>query len=810
MSVASVSSSDAGAGYQVTLSLEGCTRSGIAVTALLELALRSIYTKVMRSLENGSLCGMNFRLILFAAVLLCSGLSFGQRKMELNQVFSGELEPDPVLASAAWMPDGENLLDIEAGNVVQIHARTGKKTTLIHAANLNGFVPESVSIPGQKALLFGNSRKVWRLNTKGEYAVFDLKSKKLIRLGPSEARTELMFAKISPSGDKVGYVLRNNLYAYEFSTGRTRKLTSDGSVTLINGTFDWVYEEELGLRDGWRWSPDGRSIAFWQLDTHLEPIYTLVNQSKLRQEMRRLPYPHPGDPNAKARIGVVSASGGRTRWLKPEASPWNGYLARMDWVPGSNKLILQSLNRRQNRNEYYLVDTKSSQSKRIWSDSDSTWVDIIDTGENGFGWSASGREFLASSERSGYRHLYAVDLNGNSRDLTPATFDVDSVGIQVAHGNVYFYASPKDSTQRYLYRSSYSNLAPIRLTPEQYPGTNTYSIAPKGNLAIHEISRLGEVPTRNVIDLNSHQTIRELTANSELKRKLSDFDLGKIERKTLLAADGKSEMDAILVLPPRFNPSQRYPVFFDIYGGPSGASAFDKWLGIQQLYWWYLAQEGYICVTVDNRGTPTLKGRQWRKAIYKNMNPVIAADLASAGKQVAELPFVDPKRIGIWGWSTGGINTLQSMFSYPEIWSLGIAIAPLADIMLYDSIYTERYSGLPSESKRAYFNDSVANFTKGLKGNLLIAYGTGDDNAHAQNSEWLIDYLVRDGKDFSTIVLPNRTHEMSEGEGSMEYLFRSMVKFLKSNMPPGPKKEVGGDSLRRFAIPLISELRNHV
>lgn len=709
-----------------------------------------------------------------------------QEPLSIDRIFSGEFEPEPALGSATWQADGKTLVDIQAGRIVSIEAATGKTSTLVGAAELKGFVPESVTRTGNKLLLFGNSRKVWRLNTRGDYAVFDLTARRFQRIGPPTAKSELMFAKLSPDARRVGYVYRNDIFVVSLDGGRTARITRDGSKHIINGTFDWVYEEELGLRDGWRWSPDGKSIAFWQLDTRLEPVFTLVDQSKKGQVLKQFPYPHPGDPNASARIGVAPVSGGRVRWMKPIATPWNGYLARMDWVPNSSKLLVQFLNRRQNRLDFNIVDSKTGKEERIWNDTDTTWVDMTDTGSNGVAWIGGGKQFLAVSERSGRRHVYAIGMDGRSRDLTPGNLDVDAFGIQAVGDAVYFYASPEDAAQRYLYRTTAAAI-PKRSTPNGLDGTHIYALAPKGNLAIHEYSKLGEPPMRELVDLREHRRVRGLTSNSTLATKLSSVKKGSIERRAFLAADGKSSMDAILVYPPDFDASKKYPVFFDIYGGPSGTTVSDRWLGFQQLFWWMLAEKGYIIATVDNRGTPALKGRAWRKSIYLKMNPIIAADLASAARQMAALPFVDASRIGLWGWSSGGTNTLQSLFSYPDVWSLGIAVAPIGDIGLYDTIYTERYSGLPSENPHAYFNDSPVNFVRGLRGNLFIAYGTGDDNCHSQNTEWLIDRMVAERKRFTVMPYPNRTHEVSEGRGTIQHLFDTIVEFLTRNMLPGPK-----------------------
>ncbi|MBI1335181.1 MAG: prolyl oligopeptidase family serine peptidase [Armatimonadetes bacterium] len=728
------------------------------------------------------------RAICALIVAFACRLAAAQEQLSIESLFDGRYSSATDGPIGHWLPGSHSLLSIQQGAVVKIDAESGEIKTLVKAEDLDGFKPETASMTDDKVLLYGNSKKVWRLNTRGDYYVFDLKTRKLRRLGPSKAQSELMFAKISPDGKSAGYVYHNNIYVCSLQTGRIRSITHDGAEKTVNGTFDWVYEEELGLRDGWRWSPDSKQIAFWQLDTSPEAMFTLVDQSNKTQVIKKFPYPQAGTPNARARIGVVSTYGGRVKWMNPKATPDNGYLARMDWAANSKELLIQFLNRRQNQDDYYLVSARTGKEHLIWSDKDPAWVDIMDTAPTGVAWVAQGQKFLTLSERSGQRHLYAVDRNGKDSDLTPGEYDVDTDGIQTAGNAIFFYASPGAAAQRYLYQTSLDNEEPYRLTPANLDGTNSYDISPDGALAIHDYSRLGVPTQRDLVEFPLHRTLRVITANKALTLRVENIDKGSLERRTFSTADGQRKMDAIVVYPPNFDATKKYPVFFEVYGGPAGVQVKDQWLGVQQMLWWLIAQKGYIVCTFDNRGTPALKGRAWRKSIYLNMNPIIAADQAAAARQMAALPYVDSKRIGVWGWSTGGTNTLQALFSYPDIWSLGIAVAPGTDISLYDTIYTERYSGLPKEHPQAYFNDSPVNFVKGLHGDLLVIHGTGDDNCHYQNTEWLIDRLVAEGKQFTMMSYPNRTHEISEGQGTVEHLFNLILGFLQSHMPGGPLK----------------------
>lgn len=738
------------------------------------------------------------------ALLFFPALLSAQQPGEItfDRLFGGEFFGAPGAPTGRWLPDGR-MIASQAAGIVTIDAVSGEIKTLVPKEKLGDVRPVNLTLSedGKKLMIFANSERVWRTNTRGDYFVYDLQAGRLTRLGPAEAKSELMFAKLSPDGTKAGYVFKNNLYMQSLADGKVTQLTRDGTDKIVNGTFDWVYEEELSLQDGWRWSPDGTKVAFWQLDTTHEPIFTMINNTdSLYPTLKQFPYPKAGDTNADARIGVVSIAlavrmqlldfafsptASAVVWMEPKATSESGYIARMDWAANSDELLIQMLNRRQDTNEFVLADADTGKARTILQDKDEAWVDVVNTGPNGVEWVSGGTEFVFYSERSGWRHLHAADREGRVRDLTPGDIDLDWNGVTIAGDTIYFTASPEDSTQRHLYRTSISNPAPIRVTPAGVKGTNTYSISPDGRFAIYNHSSVGVPGDQTMISLPSHARVRMLTDRTSLRERVAQIRKGNIERRELIAADGKTKMDAYLFYPPDFDPSKKYPVFFEVYGEPWGATAVDAWTGFGQIYWWMLAQKGYIVATVDNRGTPCLKGREWRKVMYKQVSGVASADHAAAAQQLAQLPYVDSSRMGIWGWSGGGVSTLHALFRYPDVWSLGIAVAPVPDVSLYDTIYTEKYRGLPKDNPEAYQGDSAISFAKNLKGSLLIIHGTGDDNVHYQGTERLIDELVKHNKPFTVMPYPNRSHGIFEGQGTTRHLYELMIRFLTTNMPPG-------------------------
>jgi dipeptidyl-peptidase-4 len=718
------------------------------------------------------------------------------------------------LDAPQWQADGSGYLMLEASgggreslDIVRYDAATGARSVLVSADKL---VPQGQTTPltieayelsqdGQKLLIFTNSARVWRSNTRGDYWVLDLQSWKLKKLGGAAQPSTLMFAKFSPDGARAGYVRENNIYVESLSDGRITQVTSDGTRYIVNGTFDWVYEEELFCRDGWRWSPDGRQIAYWQLNTEGVKEFKLINNTAgLYPEVTTFPYPKAGEMNSAARVGAVSAEGGLTRWFEVPGDPRNHYLPRMEWAANSTEVIIQQLNRLQNTNLVMLGDARTGQVRPVMTEKDEAWVDVawgdIDWDKKGLArgdveWLDNGKRFLWASERDGWRHIYSVSRDG--KDVKPVTrgdYDVISVeGVDEAGGWLYFIASPENATQRYLFRTRLAGAARAeRLSPANEPGTHGYLISPRGNLAIHTFSAFNKVPVTDVVRLPGHTRLRTLIDNQDVQERFDRLRQVKSEFFRVDVGEGV-QLDGWMMKPPGFDPQKRYPVLFYVYGEPWGQTVLDVWGGRNLLWYTMLAERGYIVMSVDNRGTPAPKGRAWRKSIYRRMGIINSQDQANAARAVAKWPFVDPSRIGIWGWSGGGSSSLNAIFRYPDVYSMAMAVAPVPDIRYYDTIYQERYCGLPQDHPDEYRQSSPITFAGQLKGRLLIVHGTGDDNVHYQGTEELINALVAANKPFSMMAYPNRSHGIYEGPGTTRHLYELLTRFLTENLPPGPR-----------------------
>jgi dipeptidyl-peptidase-4 len=716
------------------------------------------------------------------------------------------------LGPLRWEAAGGGYLKLEPAqpgkppvDVVRYDSATGARTVLVPAQKLT---PAGASSPlvveqfalsdtGTKLLIFTNSERVWRSNTRGDYWVFDLPSSRLARLGGDAKPSSLMFAKFSPDGTRAGYVRENNIYVENLSDGRITRLTSDSSRHLVNGTFDWVYEEELFCRDGWRWSPDGKNIAYWQLNSEGVKEFQLVNNtSGLYPVITAFPYPKAGEMNSAARVGVVSASGGATRWFDIPGDPRNNYLPRMEWAASNNEVVIQQLNRLQNSNVVMLGDRATGKVREILTEKDETWVDVAwgDVNWNSEGlsrgdieWLDAGERFLWTSERDGWRHIYAISRDGKKvRCVTPGNYDVIGVEkVDGPNGWIYFLASPENATQRYLFRAKIDGDGKAeRLSPAEQAGTHDYNISPSGDMAIHIYSTFDKPPVIDVVRLPRHEAVRTIIDNNELRARLAKLKQTPHEFFRVNIGDGV-ELDGFAIKPPDFNAGRKYPVLFYVYGEPWGQTVLDSWSG--SLWHMMLAQQGYIVMSVDNRGTPAPRGRAWRKSIYRKIGVINSGDQAAAARAIAKWPYVDPGRIGIWGWSGGGSSTLNAILRYPDVYQVGMSVAPVPDIRYYDTIYQERYCGLPQDHPEEYKQSSPVTFAAQLKGQLLIVHGTGDDNVHYQGTEALINALIAANKPFTMMAYPNRSHGIYEGPGTTQHLYGLLTRYLNEKLPPGPQ-----------------------
>ncbi len=718
----------------------------------------------------------------------------------LNAIFNKHEYDSKRFGPARWLDQGAKYTTVEPSttvsdgqDIVEYETATGKRTVLVSAEKLrpaSGAAAMKIddyswSTDNKQLLIFTNTKKVWRLNTRGDYWVLDLTSGHMKKLGGDAPESTLMFAKFSPDGKSVAFVRANNIYVQDLATDQIRALTQDGSKTLINGTTDWVTEEELSLRDAFRWSPDSQSIAYWQFDTTGVGEYSLINDTKEEYPVvTTYPYPQPGTTNSAVKIGVVPAQGGTTKWMELPGDPRNHYVPRMEWAKNSNELILEYLNRLQNTNQVLIANVQTGSVRTLFEDKDAAWVDYVRALE----WVKDGKELVWLSERDGWRHAYVISrANGEPTLITKFSGDVISeVTVDDAGGWLYFIASPDDAVRRYLYRSRLDGSGtPQRVTPENQPGAHMYDISPDGKWAFHTMSTIDRPSMTELVSLPDHKAIRVLEANDALVKKAQKLISTPTEFFQVPVGDGV-KLDGWMIKPPDFDPKKKYPVLVYIYGEPAATTVVDSWGGSRRLFDELIARQGYLVVSFDNQGTPAPKGREWRKSVYGDVGVLSSVQQAAAIRELAkERPYIDSSRLAIWGWSGGGSNTLNMMFRYPGLFKAGIAVAPVADQRHYDSIYQERYMGLPEQNAKGYHDGSPISFAQDLNGKLLVVHGSGDDNVHFQGTELLINRLVELGKPFDMMDYPNRTHSISEGPGTSYHIYSLIARYLEENVPAG-------------------------
>ncbi len=719
--------------------------------------------------------------------------------LTLERIYASAEFRGDFLGPTRWLDDGQAYTTLEPANgggrdLVRYETESGARQVLIATADLiptGGTRPLSIedydwSSDHGRLLIYTNSERVWRRNTRGDYWVLERASGRLTKLGGVEAQpSTLMFAKFSPDGERVGYVREHDLYVEELTTGAITRLTTNGSRTTINGTFDWVYEEELDLRDGWRWSPDGQRIAFWQLDATGIREFDLINTTdSLYSQVVPVQYPKAGETNSAARVGVISASGGPIQWLALKGDPRNNYPARMEWAARSDEVVIQYLNRLQNRLDFLMGDANTGAVRSILVEKDSAWVDVVDD----MVWTDGGKAFTWASERDGWNHIYRVSRDGKDiRLLTPGAFDVlNVVSIDTRGGYVYYIASPDNPTERYLFRVRLDGRgSPERLSPA-VSGSHSYVVSPNSQWAFHTFSAFGLPPSTDLVHLPDHRSVRTLVANTALQARVKALHRGPVTFETISLANGTA-LNAWVMKPADFDSTRRYPVLFYVYGGPGSQTVLDRWGGARYLWHLMLTQKGYVVASVDNRGTGA-RGRDFKKVVYGHLGVIETEDQAAAARALAERPWVDPSRIGIWGWSYGGFMSLNGLFRAPGTFHMAIAVAPVTHWQYYDNIYTERYNGLPQDNREGYDKGSPLSYVSGMRGDLLLVHGTGDDNVHYQNSEALINALVDANKPFQFMAYPNRTHSISGGMTSL-HLQELLTRYLDDHLMRRPQRE---------------------
>jgi dipeptidyl-peptidase 4 len=687
------------------------------------------------------------------------------------------------LVDLQWMRDGSayTVLDDTLGqtNLYRVDPASGSRTVLLRGEDL---VPPGARQPidiesyrfsrdNSKLLIFTNSARVWRQRTKGTFYVWDFTAKRLLPVSTNAGYQ--MFAKLSPDGRMAAFVRDNNIFVTDLTTGVETPLTTDGGENIINGTTDWAYEEELDLRDAFRWSPDGERIAFWRLDQTAVRPYYLVNADSLYPVLTPVRYPKAGTPNSQVKIGVVELTTRHTTWIDLGAQT-DIYVAAMDFADSPAEIWLTRLNRHQNRMDVMLADARTGGSRVIMTDADSSWVEFAHRPL----WIDGGKQFLFESDRDGYTHLYLYTRAGALvRRVTPGDWDVVTVhGVDETARVVYFTATLDGPLARPLARIGLDGRGLSRISTE--PGTHVVEFDSTKHWYVDLYSHAG-VPPVEVLHRADGSVVRTIADNHELVGKVAALGLTPPEFMKVRVADGIA-LNAFVIKPRNFDPSKRYPLLMWAYGGPGSQTVLDSWGGAYYLWFQKLARDGYLVASVDNRGTGA-RGAAFKRSVYLHLGRYESADQIAAARYLGGLPYVDPTRIGLWGWSYGGYVASRTMFIGGNVFRAAMAVAPVADWRLYDTIYTERYMLTPAENPDGYDEGSSVAYADSLKGRFLLVHGTGDDNVHFQNSIRIVQRLERANKQFDMRIYPNKTHSISGGNTS-ENVFGLLTEWLQKNL----------------------------
>ncbi len=748
-----------------------------------------------------------------AAALLCAPSLLAQAPLAtapltVERIFRSREFAAQGLPFVQWMKDGRSYLsvknDIGGTSLVKVDAVTGAETVLVPAGVLKDSTGapldvEDVTLSADetKALIFHSSVRVWRTNTRGVYHVVDFASKVLTPLvstmttvtthppvGPSFLATGLasgasdpnlqMFAKFSPDGNAVAYGRGNDLWVKDLRTGVESRLTTDGSDDIINGTTDWVYEEELGLRDAFRWSPDSKRLAFWRFDQSAVPAYPIVDDLGNYPRVSTLRYPKAGEANSRVTIHVIGADGSNRHAL--DVGPDTGqYITRLEWLD-ADSISVSRMPRRQTQLDVMLVNATSGSGRVIVTERDSAYVSP--EGEPVV-WLADHQRFLLRSDRSGWQQYYLYRRDG--RLVTRVTRDsmdvLDLLAVDEKAGAAYVQVASPTATQQQMMRVTLDGRKAERLTANT--GSHAMLVSPSAAYMFDAWSRLGVPPVVSLVALPTMRKVRELTDNAAVRARLVSTNVQPPQLFTVPMPDG-TRLDAYRILPPAFDSTKKYPVLMHAYGGPAAPQVIDQWGGARYVWHTMLAQQGYVVVVVDNRGA-AFRGRAFRKVTQLHLGLQETQDQLDAAKWLGRQPWVDASRIGFWGWSFGGYLATMVAARGGDLFKAVIAVAPVTDWRLYDSIYTERFMWTPQDNAVGYQDTAPQNAVAGIRARFLLVHGTGDDNVHPQNSVQLIERMVRANRPMQQLFYPNRTHSISGGNTSV-HLYESLTRFLRENL----------------------------
>lgn len=727
--------------------------------------------------------GVLFFLFLIPFATTVNGQEKGEKQLSLETILkSGQFYPHGVRGISP-LKDGELFARITSDSIVAYSYKTGKAVRTIVASD--ELIPPGDSVPislrnyklsndETKILFATKTESIYRRSSRSYYYVFDTKTKKLTPLSDNGKQR---LADFSPDASKVAFVRENNLFIIDLNTGKEQQITFDGEKEhIINGTTDWVYEEEFSVTKGFCWSPDGKKLAFMRFDESNVKEWTLTYYGELYPERYHYKYPKAGEDNSIVTVHIYSLETGQT--IPVDTGPeTDQYIPRIKWTSDNNKLAVYRVNRLQNKLEILFADADSGKSQVVFTEKNKYYIE--DANYDAIRFADDANRIFLTSERDGYNHIYIYDISkGELQQITTGSWDVtDLTGVDQKNEKIYYQSAEVSPLDRNVYVIGFDGKNKKCLTPEA--GTNSARFSSNFKYFIKVWSDATTPPVYSVNYGKNGKLIRVLEDNEKLKELRAEYNLQPKEFFTITTADGV-KLNAWKILPPDFNPEKQYPVLFDIYGGP-GSQTVRNNFGSGNMWSEYLAGQGIVVVSVDNRGTGA-RGEAFKKITYMQLGKYETQDLIASARYLAGLPWVDKDHIGIFGWSFGGYMASLCMTKGSDVFDVGIAVAPVTNWRYYDNIYTERFMRTPQENPDGYDDNSPINFADQLKGKFLLIHGMADDNVHPQNTYDFITALVAADKDFELMLYPNSNHGIYTGKNTRFHLYEKMTDFLLENL----------------------------
>ena len=653
------------------------------------------------------------------------------------------------------------------------YATSNKTNTLVNSAdiqNIDRIVSYTFSKDEKKLLIASSLQPIYRRSTLGNYLVYDLVSKNNI----SVSENPVQEPEFSPDGNKVAYGHNNNLYIKDLASGETLQITTDGNKNhIINGITDWVYEEEFAFVRAFDWNASSDKIAFIKFDETEVPEFSMdIYGNDLYQTQEVFKYPKAGEKNAEVSLHIYDLKTQKT--TKIDLSGYHSYyIPRIEWTKDADILSVQTLGRKQNEIDLIFVNAANNTSKLVLKETDAAYVDVTD--DLTF---LSDNSFIWTSEKSGWNHIYHYDKTGKLlNQITSGNWEVTRYyGFDAKNNRIFYQSTENGSTNRDVYSIDLKGKNKTRLTPET--GINTASFSADFSLFINTHSNAETPPNYILRNAKNGEVVRKILNNDGVLEKLNGYKLSPKEFSTIHI--NGYDLNMYIIKPTDFDANKQYPVFMYQYSGPGSQNVSNSWMGANDYWHQMLAQQGYMIVCVDGRGTG-LKGRDFKKLTQKELGKYEVEDQIAVAKKMGELPYVDKNRIGIWGWSYGGFMSSNCLFQAPETFSMAIAVAPVSSWRFYDTIYTERYMLTPQENPGGYDNNSPISHVSNLKGKYLLIHGSADDNVHVQNTTVLVEKLIQANKQFEWLIYPDKNHGIYGGNTRL-HLYTKMTNFIKENL----------------------------